>query len=144
MKDSAEHVIRELTVQLQRLRSQVAGTEQAIAALTTNPKVATSVLRRTKSRFLREHLRDNPEGVRVSRVNEVIAARGYNSRSVNKQYNWIYQDRDAKQSFVIIEGVVRLRSEAPESKAQNRAAVEEAAHRANSDPSGTQGHGDAH
>jgi len=144
MKDSTEHVIRELTVQLESLRLQVAGTEQALAALRTNHKVADPVLRRTKSQFLREHLRDHPEGVRVSRVNEVIAARGYNTRSVSRQYNWVYQDRDAKQSFVITDGVVRLRFEAPESNAQNRVAVEAAAHRANSDPDGTQGHGADH
>jgi hypothetical protein len=144
MKDSTEHVVHELTVQLESLRLQVAVTEQALAALRTNQKVAAPVLRRTKSQLLREHLRDNPEGVRVSRVNEVIAARGYNARSVNRQYNWVYQDRDAKQSFVITEGVVRLRSEAPESNAQNRVAVEGAARRANSDPSGTQGHGAEH
>jgi hypothetical protein len=140
MKDSTEHVIRELTVQLESLRLQVAGTEQALAALRTDHKVAAPVLRRTKSQFLREHLRDHPEGVRVSRVNEVIAARGYKTRFANSQYNWVYQDRDAKQSFIITEGVVRLRSEAPESNAQNRVAVEAAAHRANSDPGGTQGH----
>lgn len=114
MRRTPEHVIRELTLQLESLRLEVAGTEKALAALSNNTSVPAPLLRRTKSDYLREYLKDNLEGVRVSRVNEIIAARGYRGRSRNPQYNWLYQDREAKRWFAINDGIVTLQANASE------------------------------